>query len=336
MGHGGGGDKKKASNASKTPYVIGSATAGIFEIILFHPIDTIAKRLMNNKAQIFVPPMFRRENLTRLSGVILKDAQNYGFFRKWLSLFPGVWFGAAYKILQRTYKFGSQPILKDYFEKQYGESFVRTFGSKKTGLDMLQATSGALVGIGEVILLPLDVLKIKAQTNPDALKGRGLVDIIVKENFKLYRGILWTAARNAPGSFALFGANSLVYTRVFNVDGPRNAKGYQIFFGSMAGGIASIMVSSPLDVIKTRIQAKHFNQNQGGFSIIANLIKEEGPMAFFKGLTPKILLIGPKLVFSFTVAQWLIADLEIIWEKRGWNPQPKSIPLHEKINIKKD
>ena len=96
-----------------------------------------------------------------------------------MGLFPGVSFGAAYKVLQRTYKFGSQPILKDYMKGRYGTQFNNMFGSN--GHDMLNAVSGALVGIGEVVLLPLDVLKIKSQTNPEVLKGRGVIDIFVKE-----------------------------------------------------------------------------------------------------------------------------------------------------------
>jgi len=222
-------------------------------------------------------------------------------------------FGAVYKILQRTYKFGSQPLLTPIITDHYGGWFDQTFG--KNSKDMQNAVSGALVGMGEVVLLPLDVLKIKSQTNPDVLKGRGLIELFVKENVRLYRGTTWTMARNAPGSFALFGANSLVYTRLFGVKGARDAKGYQIFVGSMAGGIASIIVSSPLDVIKTRLQNKSFEDKRSGFRVVGELVKEEGFHAFFKGLTPKIGLIGPKLVFSFTVAQWLTKEIQIHLEK---------------------
>jgi hypothetical protein len=52
-------------------------------------------------------------------------------------------------------------------------------------------------------LLPLDVLKIKRQTNPEAFRGRGVLKIVADEGFGLYRGWGWTAARNAPGSFAV-------------------------------------------------------------------------------------------------------------------------------------
>jgi len=306
----GGGGRQKGRAAG--PYVVGSATSGILEILIFHPVDTVAKRLMSNTEAIFQTGS--KDNMSRLNKVLFKDAVDRSFFGKWLSLFPGVSFGAVYKVLQRTYKFGSQPILRDYMGRNYSKYFKNK--------DMTNALAGAAVGIGEVVLLPLDVLKIKSQTNPEVLKGRGVIDLVVKENFKLYRGIGWTMARNCPGSFALFGCNSLVYTQIFGVSGPREAKGYQIFFGSMAGGTASILVSSPLDVIKTRIQNKPFDDPRSGFKVLSDLMRTEGPGALFKGLVPKVGLIGPKLVFSFTVAQWLIKELQNVWVAKGWEAPP--------------
>lgn len=69
---------------------------------------------------------------------------------------------------------------------------------------MRTVLTSRLTGIGEVVLLPLDVLKIKMQTNPEAIKGRGLFKLITEEGIaSLYRGWGWTMARNAPGSFAV-------------------------------------------------------------------------------------------------------------------------------------
>jgi len=169
-----------------------------------------------------------------------------------------------------------------------------------------------LVGLGEIILLPFDVLKIKAQTNPDVLKNRAVYEVLKIERMHLYRGWNWTAARNVPGSFALFGANSLVYTGVFNTKDSHDSTVFQILCASMFGGLCSIACSSPMDVIKTRIQNKAFDDPRTGTSLIKDLIREEGYRAFFKGLAPKLCLIGPKLVFSFTVAQWSIAKIQKI------------------------
>lgn len=106
------------------------------------------------------------------------------------------------QVLQRVYKYGGQPFVRDYLAKNHGDSFDRTFG-KGNGKAIMHATAGSLIGIGEIVILPLDVLKIKRQTNPEAFKGRGLIQIVKDEGFGLYRGWGWTAARNAPGSFAV-------------------------------------------------------------------------------------------------------------------------------------
>lgn len=63
-------------------------------------------------------------------------------------LFPGVGFGAAYKILQRVYKFGGQPVVLDAMTKRFGADFDERFGHK-TGRTLLSATSGSIIGIGE-------------------------------------------------------------------------------------------------------------------------------------------------------------------------------------------
>lgn len=52
---------------------------------------------------------------------------------------------------------------------------------------MIYAVAGSIMGVGEIVLLPLDVLKIKAQTNPESLKGRGVVAIFAEEGMALYK-----------------------------------------------------------------------------------------------------------------------------------------------------
>lgn len=47
-------------------------------------------------------------------------------------------------------------------------------------------------------------------------------------------------------------------------------------------------MSAPLDVIKTRIQNRNFDNPESGFRILTNMAKKEGASAFFKGLVPKV------------------------------------------------
>jgi hypothetical protein len=92
----------------------------------------------------------------------------------------------AYKVLQRVYKFGGQPYVNSFIVNNYSSEFKSAFGEKQAKI-MIYAVAGSLMGIGEIVLLPLDVLKIKAQTNPDAFKGRGLLKIVADEGTNLYR-----------------------------------------------------------------------------------------------------------------------------------------------------
>jgi hypothetical protein len=241
-----------------------------------------------------------------LNKAIFKKHAESSVLTRYGSLFPGIEFGAAYKILQRVYKFGGQPYVNGYIMKNHGDAFKQAFGEKKAKT-LIYAIAGSIMGVGEIVLLPLDVLKIKAQTNPEAFQGRGVLRVVSEEGLNLYRGATWTAVRNAPGSFALFGGSAFVKDYVFNLQKYSDATFLQDSIASVAGACASIAAAQPLDIIKTRIQKANFNDRTSGFTILFKMVKEEGPGAFFKGLTPKILVVGPKLVFSFTIAQQLMS-----------------------------
>ncbi|CAI7661755.1 unnamed protein product [Penicillium bialowiezense] len=287
------GDVKKESATAR---LLGSGSAGIAELMIFHPVDTTAKRLMSNQTRI--------SGATAFKEVVFREHANATIGRKFTSLFPGLGYAAGYKVLQRIYKYGGQPFARDYLAKHHGAEFDNAFG-KGTGKAIMHATAGSLIGIGEIVLLPLDVLKIKRQTNPEAFRGRGLFKIIADEGMGLYRGAGWTAARNAPGSFALFGGSAFAKEWMQLTDYNKATWG-QNFVASVAGASASLVVSAPLDVIKTRIQNRNFDNPESGAKIISKMLKNEGPTSFFKGLTPKLLMTGPKLVFSFWLAQTLI------------------------------
>ncbi|CAI2169283.1 17353_t:CDS:2 [Funneliformis geosporum] len=300
--------------------LLGSGTSGILELFIFHPVDTVAKRLMTNPTKIFISGAPLSQGFNNLD----INAASASTLKKYTSLFPGLGYAGGYKVLQRIYKYGGQPYVKDYINTYYKGTFYSIFG-EKSGKTMIHATAGSLIGIGEVALLPLDVLKIKRQTAPETLKGRNIFKIFWDEGFGLYRGGLWTAARNAPGSFALFGGSAVVKEYIFGLNDYSNATFFQNFCASIGGATASISVAQPLDVVKTRIQNRPFDAPEGGVQIIKNMIKKEGTSSFFKGITPKLIVVGPKLVFSFTVAQQLIPILDKFFISQGISKSTQSL-----------
>ena len=281
-------------------YATDTGTAGIVEVLVFHPVDTIAKRLMANQSRI--------TSLWHLESVIFKNYAAEPLSRRFISLFPGLGYAAAYKILQRAHKYGGQSLVRDYLITHHGRLFDQMFGTRN-GKTMIHATAGSMIGISEVALLPLDVLKIKRQTNPGAFRNRSLFSIVRDEGSGLYRGWGWTAARNASGSFALFGGCAAAKQYLFRLDHSRSATWSQNFVASWVGSTASLIVSAPLDVIKTRLQSRDFGFRDSGIRIIGSMIRHEGPSAFFKALVPKLLTTGPKITFSFWLAQTLMPAL---------------------------
>lgn len=110
--------------------LLGSGLSGVAELIVFHPVDTVAKRLMSNK-----------DKSAKMAEVVFKDKASAPLGTKALSLFPGLGYAAGYKILQRIYKFGGQPYFNDYLTNNHKKFFVDTFG-ERNGKSMMSATAG--------------------------------------------------------------------------------------------------------------------------------------------------------------------------------------------------
>lgn len=89
-------------------------------------------------------------NTTKISGVaqmnavIFKDKAAAPVGKKFFSLFPGLGYAAGYKVSQRIYKYGGQPIARDYLAQHYGSDFENAFG-KKTGKAIMHSTAGRYV-----------------------------------------------------------------------------------------------------------------------------------------------------------------------------------------------
>ena len=82
-----------------------------------------------------------------------------------------------------------------------------------------------------------------------------------------------------------------------------------VFLGTISS-IVSIVSSSPCDVIKTRIQNKNFGEYKSSYTIIKNISKHESPLSFYRGVVTKIFTICPKIIFTYSISQYLISYLQ--------------------------
>jgi len=107
---------------------------------------------------------------------------------------------------------------------------------------------------------------------------------------RLFRGTVLPLdlVRQPPDTGQLFGGSAFAKEFIFGLADYNKATWFQNFIASIAGASASLVVSAPLDVIKTRIQNRNFDNPEGGFRILSNMARKEGASSFFKGLVPKV------------------------------------------------
>ena len=138
--------------------LVAGALGGVAEVAGFHWLDTIIKRTQNKKGILRVDGESAR---TSYSKVFFSDAHGQSFKAKFLSLHAGFNFALLYKVGQRTYKFGCQPIVNDFLKTNCGDQFGSLFGNHVTLMTNMAA--GSLLGAGEaMVFLPLDMRKIKS------------------------------------------------------------------------------------------------------------------------------------------------------------------------------
>lgn len=285
--------------------------AGLLEVTIFHPVDTMSKRLMSHEKRVLVGSV--SESLKNV-GTVIKGSippNANGAATSWVQviryLYSGTQYAVLYKVSQRTIKFAGQPVVKDYLHSYHEGTFNRFCGKKK-GKQLMEATAGSIVGVCEVVVLPFDRMKVLLQTNRGALQSRGLLQVARHEGVrKLYAGAGTTALRNLPGSFLLFGGAALTKDVVFGLEDHRKATFFQNTVASTVGACMGVFCTSPLDVIKTRIQNKGFDQAaMSGAQVFRHVVKTEGASAFFKGITPKVIATSPKLVFTYTMTEFFV------------------------------
>lgn len=310
-------DAQSSRAKSTQARILGGSIAGIAEISVFHPIDTMVKRIMTNRKKLQVNDLESIKEIVFHQNRI-KGVKSYPHPPALSSLFSGISYAYLYKIHQRGFQLAVQHEVRKgcdiYFRPE--TKFAKTTSD---------AVAGGVMGFFEVVMLPLNTIKIRAQTNREALpKSISILNIgnVFREIgfFGLYRGASWTAIRNVPGSFALFGGNSLTKEYFFGLeDHIKDATLFQNTVSSCVGSVMSILLSNPFDVVKTRLQSGLFiDESRGvrstsGLQILGEVWRSEGFGGFFKGSFLKCCTVGPKLTFSYAIAQNIIG-----WCERGW------------------
>ncbi|KAH9383671.1 hypothetical protein HPB48_025437 [Haemaphysalis longicornis] len=178
-------------------------------------------------------------------------------------------------------------------------------------------------GITHTAIVPLDLVKCRIQTNPGKYKGifQGF-SVTIKEEGARGLGRGW--APTAIG-YSLQGLGKFGFYEVFKI-AYSNLLGEVLLasssFTECPPGVFCAVVSHPADTVVSKL-----NQEKGSTAIEA--AKKLGMAGLWKGLTPRIIMIG-----TLTALQWFIYDGVKVWLRLP-RPPPPEMPQSLKDKLAK-
>lgn len=153
------------------------------------------------------------------------------------------------------------------------------------------AHAGAAAGadlVQSVVRVPFEVVKQRVQAGVDASGRAALSSVLQSQGPRgLYRGWGALAMRDLPFDIIQFPLYEWLKSEWTKVKGEKLAPWQGSLCGSVAGGI-SAGLTTPLDVVKTRLMTQSPGQYAGVGSCLQSILKEEGAGALFAGAIPRM------------------------------------------------
>ncbi|KAK3934325.1 mitochondrial carrier domain-containing protein [Diplogelasinospora grovesii] len=304
------GDGKKPPTAATN--LIAGGGAGMMEALVCHPLDTIKVRMqLSRRAR--QPGMPKRGFLQTGAEIVRRETP--------LGLYKGL--GAVLT--------GIVPKMAIRFTSF--ESYKQLLADKETGVVSGKRTflAGLAAGVTEAVAVvtPMEVIKIRLQAQHHSMAdpldipkyrnaAHALYTVVKEEGFgALYRGVSLTALRQGSNQAVNFTAYTY-FKEVLMKWQPeyqgQNLPGWQTTLIGLVSGAMGPLSNAPIDTIKTRLQKTPAQEGTSALQriqrIAADMFRQEGFHAFYKGITPRIMRVAPGQAVTFTVYEYLKDKLE--------------------------
>uniref|UniRef100_A0A3Q2Z5T2 Solute carrier family 25 member 1a n=3 Tax=Hippocampus comes TaxID=109280 RepID=A0A3Q2Z5T2_HIPCM len=191
----------------------------------------------------------------------------------------------------------------------------------------LDNTRSLLCGLGAgiteaiVIVCPMETLKVKMIHDQCSMRPRyrgffhGVSEIIREQGVRgTYQGLTATVLKQ--------GTNQAIRFYVMNAlrnwykgDDPRKEMHPIVtaMFGATAGA-ASVFGNTPLDVVKTRMQGLDAHRYKNTVDCAFQILKQEGPQAFYKGTVPRLGRVCLDVAIVFVIYEEVVKLLNNVWK----------------------
>ncbi|KAI9052151.1 hypothetical protein LZ554_003513 [Drepanopeziza brunnea f. sp. 'monogermtubi'] len=271
-------------------FALGSL-AGAFGAFMVYPIDLVKTRMQNQRSSR-VGAMLYKNSLDCAKKVI----QNEGFKGLYSGVLPQLVGVAPEKAIKLTVN----DLVRAHFSGQDG--------SIRLPHEIL---AGGTAGACQVIFTnPLEIVKIRLQVqgevakNVDGAPRRSAMWIVRNLGLVgLYKGASACLLRDVPFSAIYFPTYNHLKRDYFGESQTKSLGILQLLTAGAIAGMPAAYLTTPCDVIKTRLQVEARKGESSYTSLrqcATTIFKEEGFKAFFKGGPARILRSSPQ--FAFTLA----------------------------------
>lgn len=191
-------------------------------------------------------------------------------------------------------------------------------------------TAGLASGLTEAILVvtPAEVCKIRMQAqynsmmDPTQLQHRKYTNVvqtaftIAREEGigALYSGVVPTMLRQGCNQAVNFTMYNIMKTKLMEYQGTTELASWQsLLIGGFSGGMGPL-VNNPLDVVKTRLQKQVIVPGKtpkytGLVQACMTIARDEGLLALWKGITPRLLRIMPGQAITFASYEFFASQM---------------------------
>lgn len=267
------------------------------------PLDLVKCRLQVNPAKY--------KNLFNGFKVTIADEGSRGLAKGWAPTF----FGYS---AQGCFKFGLYEYFKIVYQGMLGEENAYLY---RTWLYLGASASAEF--FADIALSPMEAIKVKIQTTPGfANTLREAAPKMMQEEgvSAFFKSLVPLWLRQIPYTMMKFACFEkcveLLYKHVVPKPRAECTKQEQLVVTFAAGYIAGVfcaIVSHPADSVVSKL-------NQAKGTSIGGVLKELGFMGMWKGLGPRIIMIG-----TLTALQWFIYD-SVKVALRMPRPPPPEMP----------
>ncbi len=192
-------------------------------------------------------------------------------------------------------------------------------GEDKFGLGKAKGfVAGLCAGTLEAIFVTTPQETIKVRLINDAFRTDGPpkfksffhgVKSIVAENGigGIYKGVVPTIVKVSTAQATRFGVFQVIPPEYRTT--PWSAAGC----GAFAGGV-SVLAFQGIDVVKSRMQGLEASKYRSTMHCISEIMKNEGPLAFYKGVGPRLTRVCLEVGITMSMYGEIVRMLNVVWK----------------------